>query len=466
MAIRNLKTTRDFARIWFYWKVPAILVFCFIVIGICLYSFTQTPMYETKSKLLLLPKTNDELVVNAGQGRSQYDVKRVDLADITTEIELIKSNAVLSRTIAYFEEKSPKLFPDENENSVSSIDKEKKVIQLVESMTIEPILNSNMISISLLSPNQEKVADILNKLVEIYIDFHKKMYSTEEGEAFYDDQKNYYGKKLKAARIALKEFNGRNDITNMVGQIDANIGLISTFNEQLQNLEVEIAENEVKIKMLEKGVKIHGNKIILSREMRNMPVIIELTKGLVPLLIKRTEISKTFTKQSREFKQIDDQIAMLRNEIRNESIGAAYTNNIEMESLKTKRVELAKRIQYLRDRNKLIDQKQQELSALELDAGIAKKNYLLYGTKTEDSRMYAKRNETKISNVVVAEPAVMPIEAKSPKKMIAFQIALFLGFFAALILPFFLETMDHKLKTIDDIEGVLSVPVVCSYGEV
>ena len=456
MALGNVKTIRDFARIWFYWKTSAILLFFLIIVAICAYSFTQTPIYESKAKILLLPKSNDELVVNAGQGRTQYDVKRVDKMDITTEIELIKSNTVIKKTTEYFE--TVKLH---------SLDHniKQKVKDSAKSLRAEAIPNSNMIEISLESTDQERVADFLNKLLEIYIGFHKEMFSTKESEAFYSEQQRYYGKKLRSARAALKEFNNNNDITNMQGQIDANIALISSFNGELQKLEIDLAESEAKIKMLEKAVKIHGDKLVLSKEMRQLTIIQELAKSLVPLLIKRTEISKTFTKQSREYQQIDDQIAMLRREIQNESQNAAFANDVELQALRTKRDELAKRIQYLKDENRNIDQKQQALKELELDVEIAQKNYLKYGTKTEDSRLYAMRNKTKISNVVVAEKAIRPVKAKAPQKMLAFQVSIILGLIAAFILPFLLEATDHKLKTVDDIEQGLSIPVVCSYRQ-
>lgn len=466
MAIRNLKTTRDFARIWFYWKIPAIIVFLVIVIGICLYFFTQTPLFEANAKILLLPKTNDELVVNAGQGQRQYDIQAVDNADINTEIELIKSNAVLSKTIAYFKGNLPS---DEIRPGMSfseNPDLDKEVRRLIGKLEIEPVHNSNMISVTLDSPDQERVADVLNKMMEIYIDYHKHVFSKEESEEFYNSQKDFYAKKLQDARDSLKAFNLKNNIANMTSQINANIGLITQFNGELQNLQVAIAENEAKIRMLEKGLRVEGKNVVLSSEMRRLPVIAELARGLVPLLIKRTEISKTFTRQSREYRQIDDQIAMLRDEIKNESLKASQTNNIELAALKIKQDALKKRMEYLQDQNKEFDLKRQELSALELDEQIAKKNYLLYGSKSEDSRLYAMRNKTSISNVVVAEPAVRPDSAKSPKKMLAFQVALFLGLVAALLLPFVLETLDHKLKTADDIESAFSVPVVCTYREI
>ena len=89
---------------------------------------------------------------------------------------------------------------------------------------------------------------------------------------------------------------------------------------------------------------------------------------------------------------------------------------------------MKERIDELVAKNRDFDLKQQERDAIKLDVDIAEKNYLLYGTKTEDSRLYAQRNETNLSSVVLAEPAITPSKASSPNILLAFQVALILGF--------------------------------------
>ena len=468
MAITGLKSSRDFLRIWFYWKRAAIIIFCLIVISICFYSFSQTPIYETSAKVLLLPKTNDELVVSAGKGSRQYDIRSVDDNDINTEIQLIKSREVINNTVSYFNRLAHPSAGNQSGHQnepQNNIKKNKAVEGLGSSMVAEPIYSSNMILVSLSSPYKEQVADVLNKHLDMYVRYHKQMNMAEESEAFYDDQKKYYSEKLKEARDKLDAFNRANNIVNMESELNANMGLISAFNEQLQNLEILIAENEARMAMLKDGLKIDGNQMTISKEMRSMPVIVELARGLVPLLIKRTEIGKTFTKESREYRQIDDQIAMLRQEIRNEGLSAARTDELENKTLKSKRDALKKRLAEIREQMRTFPQKKQQLNALEMDLEIAKNNYLLYGSKTEDSRLYSDRNKSGLSNVIIAETAAMPIRPKSPNKLLAFEVSVFLGLFAAFILPFLLETIDQKLKNADDIEALLSLPVVCTYNE-
>jgi len=477
MAITSIKSTRDFARIWFFWKIPAILIFCLIVISICFYSFTQIPMYESTTKILVLPKTNDESVISPGQDSRQFLSRPVSAEDINTEIQLIKSDVVIKSTVAYFQKS------DSTKNQVSEKQKtidffkwfdlkqkplteaEKKAKVLLSALTVDPVSASNIISVSLESPYQDQVAEVLNQVMEIYLKYRKKSFSVGDTEIFYKGQKDYYKKELEAATKKLESFKNRWNIVNMNSQTDADLQLITEFQKELKNLEILIDQNQAKIDMLKNGLAINEDKFTLSKEMRDMPVIVELARGLVPLLIKRTEISKTFTKQSREYKQIDDQIAMLRQEIKKEGVSAARTDKMENQSLIVRKNLILKKMDDFKKASSEFQQKKEEHIALQMNVEIARNNFLKYGEKTEDSKMFTQRDESNLSNVVIVETASTPSRPKSPNKMLALQVSVFLGLFAAIIFPFILETLDHKLKTADDVENILSLPVVCSYNE-
>jgi capsular polysaccharide biosynthesis protein len=45
-------------------------------------------------------------------------------------------------------------------------------------------------------------------------------------------------------------------------------------------------------------------------------------------------------------------------------------------------------------------------------------------------------------------------------------ISVFVGFFVSLGLPFFLEFLDHRVKTANDVENILSLPVICSISDI
>ena len=480
MAITSLKSSRDFVRIWFFWKKPAIFIFCLIVLSICLYSFTSTPQYKSVAKMLVLPKPNDELVISPGQDSRQYLSRPVTSVDINTEIQLLESDVVLMETAEYYNKQissdaalataqqqgDSKFFAWLKSANFTMSDSEKKIKALFGGLEVEPVLSSNIIMVSLTSPYKEQVSEVLSKLLEVYLKYQKRTYSLGDTGLFYDEQKDYYAQKLAAAEKKLKTFNNRWNIINMESQTAAGLQQIADLQTALNNLEITIAENQAKVEMIANGLKIEGNKLTLSKELRSMPVIVELARGLVPLLIKRTEISKTFTKESREYQQINDQIAMLRKEIREEGLSARRSDDIELKTLQIKKDQIAKKIRELKLQSAEFQQKRESLRAVELEVQIARDNFLKYGSKREDSRLFTKRNESNLSNVVIVEPPTIPTKPDSPNKLLAFQVAVLLGLFAAFVLPFILETVDHKLKTADDIERVVSLPVICSYNEI
>jgi capsular polysaccharide biosynthesis protein len=103
--------------------------------------------------------------------------------------------------------------------------------------------------------------------------------------------------------------------------------------------------------------------------------------------------------------------------------------------------------------------------SLNMEVQVAKSNLLKYGEKKEDSRLFSQRDEQNLVNVVVVEDPTRPGKPKSPNRMLAFQVSVVLGMFSALVLPFVLETLDHKLKTVEDVERIMDLPVVCIFNE-
>lgn len=69
-------------------------------------------------------------------------------------------------------------------------------------------------------------------------------------------------------------------------------------------------------------------------------------------------------------------------------------------------------------------------------------------------------NELMFSSVVVISPANIPVRPISPHKTLNIEIALVLGLMISVLLAFLLEYSDNTLKTADDINGALFLPVL------
>lgn len=484
MAITKLQSSRDFFRIWFYWKKQAVFLNIFIITAVMFYAYTVTPKYQSFAQIMLLPKSNRELVLTAGEEQKQF-IQSISQEDLNTEITLIKSDKVIQATITSFENlnidlkvKDPGLF-DKALESISEIIKkgllfldlkekslspfESKVELIKRSLNIGTY-DSNILEVSLVAERPKQAAKVLERLIENYIKHHNQVFSIDQGHELYDDQADIYREKLLMAEQKLEEFYANSKIIDLDEQNRANINLFTELRKELQYIEISCDEAESRIRYLEGN--IDSTPLLLTKEMRTIPSIIELEKSIIPLITQKTKISKTFTKESREYKDITAQIEMLKNEILTEIKRALETDKLEFEALTVKKKSLQKKLADIYAQAGVLKENARTLQELKREVEYHKQNYMIYASKRENSRLYSEKKKRNLTNITVVDQPSIPVQPFSPQKMRLLLLSVFLGFISALMLPFILESVDQKLKSTDDIEILLELPVIASFSKV
>ncbi len=492
MSLKTLHSTKDFFRVWFTWKVQAIAVFLIIVGVVMAFSYIYTPVYVSTAKILLLPRTSEGAIISAGKDETR--VSSVSVQDINTEIELLTSYEVLADTVRSFMKKDGgggggggvglraknkewyKRAMDQVKyyinkvllflrlkQKVSAFDA--NVALLSNSLEVEPIAVSNIILVSLEAEIPKAATVVLNRLLETYIAHHNKVYTKEEGVQFFDEQASKYGERLEAAEARLKQFQKKWNIVDLQSQKSSNIELIAELKKELTNLAISYAAMQNGLDVLHKILKADGPDFLITREMRTIPSVVELEKSIVPLLDKRSEIASSFTPSSREYRDIDMQIDALRDEIRNEARRAIKTEELELNTLKVRIESLQERIKKLQEETSALNQAEKTLEALERDVDLLEKNYKLYASKTEDAKIYRERLKLDLANISIANRASIPVKPSFPNRMLMLILSIFLGTFAALGTPFIMEFLDRTFKIPEDIDDILSLPVICTLSE-
>lgn len=96
---------------------------------------------------------------------------------------------------------------------------------------------------------------------------------------------------------------------------------------------------------------------------------------------------------------------------------------------------------------------------------MADRNYRLYLTKLEESRISDAMDSEKITSVSLIEPAQLPFYPVSPKPMLNLLLAIFIGVIGGLGLAFFFNYLDDSLEMVEDVEEYLQLPVLFSIPE-
>ncbi len=485
MNLSRVNSLRDFLRIWFFWKSTALFMLAVIVSVIMGFSYTSVPVYESRAEVLLLPKTSEGMVFSTGNDEKR--ISHVSNVDINTEIALMMGNGVIGETVRSLDKTGLGLKTERKSgvaeasafikgglhrvlqflglSSGSASAYHANVAVLKNSLTIEPVFESNIIQVGLRSEVPSAARDVLRRYLSVYIKHHNSVYTNAEGTVFFEDQARIYLEKLKTAEKRHKKFQNNHGIVDLAWQNETNIKLIGDLKRELKRIQISCDEAETRYRGLRESFDNPDGELVITREMRGLPSILLLEEGLVPILIKRSEIHKMFTPESREYRDINLQIGMLRREIRSEVEKAIKTEALELASLHAKRSSLEKRIELLTGEAVAVNQNERILGELEREVKLARSKYMLYASKTEDARINSERLNRDLVNVSIADSPTLPARPVSPNRLQTLLLAVGLGVFAALGCPFLLETLDRKLKTADDVETHLALPVVCSFPE-
>jgi uncharacterized protein involved in exopolysaccharide biosynthesis len=434
---------------------------------------------------MILPRTGEGAIISVGTEEKR--VTPVSIEDINTEIELLLSEDVLRKTVKSFMaengERGLGLKTRKQRWHQRVIERSKQIIgriliflKLVDplpvfernvgllrnSLAVEPVAMSSIILVSLRAESPEVAAIVLNRLLDIYIRHHNDVLTKEEGVQFFSEQAAEFRRNLELYEQKLQQFQKASNIVDLKSQNEANIELLADLKKSLRLLEISYDEASGRIKMLQNTLLKNVNEIVITKEMRTIPAIVELEKALVPLLIKRSEIKKHFTQTSREYSDVVEQIGLLRNEINNEIKKAIKTDQLELESLAIKQKSLQEKINELNTEAADLNQKEKILKNLKRQIALYNNSYLLYASKAEDARIYSERKKRDLANVSIVSNASTTVKPAFPNRLLMLFISVFVGFFCLLGLPFLLEFLDHRVKTANDVENILSLPVVCS----
>ncbi len=397
MSLTNLHSTKDLFRIWFTWKNKAIASFFIVVTVVMLFAYIYPPVYVSHAKIMILPRTSEGVVISTGKSE-EHRISPVSLADINTEIELLTSDSVMRNTVRSFMKGGGVGLKAKDhawyKRALDYVNKEfRKVLLflrlknkmsffdynvqlLVDSLEIEPIAMSNVISVSLDAEMPKAAQVVLNRVLNNYIQHHNKVYTKEKGIQFYERQADSYLKRLTEAERKLREYQSKWNITDLSIQKDTNIKRMGDLNAQLTDIDLSDDQTKLKQRMV-------------------------IEKALKKLQADTNELS------------------------RKESIIKDLARNIE----------------------------------------LLQNNYMLYAAKTEDAKIYQKRVGRALANISIVDGATFPVAVDFPKRTLLLLISIVVGFFVAMGLPFLLEYMDHSPKSEDDINSLLSLPVISSIPE-
>jgi Mrp family chromosome partitioning ATPase len=126
------------------------------------------------------------------------------------------------------------------------------------------------------------------------------------------------------------------------------------------------------------------------------------------------------------------------------------------------RLEAAPRKSKLESELQKINDQEYELGQLEREVALLEGKYKMHVEKLEQARVNDELGRENIRNVKVAQPATLVHKPVAPMKAVILGLGALLACFGSIGLAFVSESVDQTLRTTDQVEAQLGLPVLAS----
>ena len=189
-----------------------------------------------------------------------------------------------------------------------------------------------------------------------------------------------------------------------------------------------------------------------------LPTLLEkYAKGSPQISEVEIKIRETKNKISEKVAEIVGSKVSTRNPIYQTLLAQVVTLETTVISLETKKESLASSVKKYESRLEKLPDKELHLARLERAVIVSENIYIILLEKYQEARI----NEAmELGDIRVIDEARIPKDPIKPNKKLNLAIGGILGLMLGVMLTFFLEYMDNTIKTTDDIERYLGLPVL------
>jgi capsular exopolysaccharide synthesis family protein len=503
---------RDFYTVLFRYKWKSLLFFVVVVAVVAAGTFAVHPKYDSEAKLMVKPG-RESLAVDptVPEGR-MVSIDRKMGEELNSELEILKSRVLVEKVVDAIGPEQFLAAGDEQNRqaaagsvprkvlrkvsgalssafghlveSLGLVDalppREKAIRQVTEGLDVQVMKDTNILDVTFRAKSPALAEGTLNKLIDAYLDHHVQVHQTGSSYDFFKEQATKLETELTAAEEELRSFKNATGVAALNEQRTVLIRRIDELEGKTQDVETRLAASRATVSSLESTLAHLPQTATLEQDtggqnffMDNARIrLMELRLQEKELRGKYPETSPLVTTVREQIRQAESMLAgqeETRTEVKT-GISVSYQQlqtallqeKASVSASEGQQRTLSGQIDTTKAELKALNDNETKLAQLDRRRDISERNYRSYVDRLEEARTSRALEQEKISNIAVVQPATTPVTPASPKKLLLLFLAVFLGLFGGIGLAFLSEYLDHSLRTGEDVEKKLEIPVLVS----
>ena len=451
---------RDVLTVLFKHKL-FIVAFIAVVTGVVLVgNYVWPPTYESVAKVRLIRgRTTSQPDPTVVQTEAAMLMVQLSREDVHSEIDLIYANDVLQNVVetlglddAMDREVSPvrlalwgvreleyafglKRRPDPKQRAVEALE---------EAIQVTADDRKFVLEIRCRLGDPQLAHDVLKALLAAYQKKHVDVFDQPGSMDFFDEQVARVNVELFEAQQKLETFRSQHQVVSLEAEKDL---LLAQYTDA-RKLLLQLSESEDAAELAAEGKTDQILVAALSEETENT-VVTELQLRLLELLLERNRITENLGPRH-------PQVVAIHNEISRAAERLAEAITATRSTTHARIADIQKRLQEL---NAL----EGELEDLQRRVDTTSDTLVYYTQKREEAFVADAMKDRQISSIRIVEHPTVSVNPVSPRKLLNVVVALLVGVIGGIALAFFLDYLDHGLKTPEDVDFYLKVPPLASF---
>ena len=428
--------------------VLAFTVFLMLSVGIA--TTLSTPYYAATAVIEISPRVDTPFEVD----RVSEFVSASSSSELrnyyATQYKIMQSRSVARLAIEMLR----------NDHLISDFDDAEKPVDTFRKLVkVQPVVETHLVNITVEYPDPQKAALFADTLGEAYMqaNFDRTMQSTEAALAWLQQRQGEYSKQRKDTEEKVAEF-----------RADAGIlGLDEQYNGALRRLEgVQSAWSDAATEKIQVQA-VYSQLVQLQNEADwtplaqhlavGNPVLSDLLKRHEALEQERSALSARVKGRHPDWVRVNTEMTAVEAQVRNQVSDVVNGRRAELELVSRKESALGDELEMVRTEVKALDAQLVDLKFLEAEADRAQQFYASIDRRHTEVDLSKLMENNNIRLIDAAVPTDNPVR---PKIAVNLAMALILGVFGGTAIAFGLEYVDVTVKSREDIERVIGVPLL------
>ncbi len=324
---------------------------------------------------------------------------------------------------------------------------------LLKKLEVEPSRESSIIAINYTAANPQFAAIIANAFAQAYVEtnLELKVEPAQQTAKWFDQQIKQLRNNLEEAQAKMSAYQRETGIVLSDERLDVETARLTDISQQLVSAQSAAFDAFSRQSQKDESPDVTNNALVQN-----------LKSQLAQSEANMSEVAKKSGINNPEYQRALAQLNSNKQQLENSVRSAAKSVVAAASSARQREIDL--RATLAAQKAKVLELKKQhdEIALLQSDVENAQHIYDTALQRAGQNRMEAQSNQTDVS---ILNPATPPIKYSKPRILINIVLAVFMGGFLGVCIAFLMELLDRRIRSKEDIIGVLGLPVLGISGQ-